>query len=64
LARNILHIQAEPFRDHFEENDRHREILRRIPIQVVANYDVSLYGAALAASLPERKGGGNEEGLS
>jgi len=51
LAKNLSHLDAELFRDHFEENDRHREILQRIPIRVVTNYDVSLYGAALAASL-------------
>jgi glucokinase len=52
LAKNLPHIDQEVFRQHFEENDRHPEILRAIPIQVISNYDVSLWGAAFAASLP------------
>ena len=52
LAKNLSHIQTEVFRQHFEENDRHRDILQAIPIWVITNYDVSLFGAAFAASLP------------
>jgi glucokinase len=44
-----------PYR-HFEENDRHPEILQAIPIRVINNYDVSLLGAAFAASLPGVEG--------
>ena len=58
LTKNISHLKADLFRQDFEENDRHREILQKIPIRVVTNYDVSLYGAALAASLPERSARG------
>jgi len=64
LAKNLPHLQADLFRQHFEENDRHRGILQRIPIRVVANYDVSLYGAALAAGLQEWERRGNDTGLS
>ena len=53
LAKNLSYIDKEVFRQHFEENDRHPEILQVIPIQVVTNYDVSLLGAAFAASLEE-----------
>jgi len=52
LAKNLSHIDREVFRQHFEANDRHPEILRAIPIRVITNYDVSLLGAAFAASLP------------
>ena len=51
LAKNIPHLRTDLFRQSFEENDRHREILQQIPIKVVTNYDVSLYGAAFAATL-------------
>ena len=52
-----LHIDRKVFRQHFEENDRHPEILQAIPIRVINNYDVSLLGAAFAASLPGGEGG-------
>jgi glucokinase len=51
-AKNLSQIQTEVFRQHFEENDRHREMLQAIPIWVITNYDVSPFGAAFAASLP------------
>lgn len=53
LAKNLPHIDSEAFRQHFEENDRHPEILRTIPIRVISNYDVTLLGATFAATLPE-----------
>ncbi|MDH7499295.1 MAG: glucokinase [candidate division NC10 bacterium] len=55
LAKNLSHLEPELFRNHFEDNDRHLEILQGIPIRVVTNYDVSLYGAALAATLCGQK---------
>jgi glucokinase len=57
LAKNLSHIDRKVFRQHFEENDRHPEILQAIPIRVINNYDVSLLGAAFAASLPGGEGG-------
>jgi len=34
-----LHIDRKVFRQHFEENDRHPEILQAIPIRVINNYE-------------------------
>jgi glucokinase len=53
LVKNAHHLSPDLFRRHFEENDRHKELLQKIPIKVLVNYDVSLYGAVFAASLHE-----------
>ena len=53
LVKDAHHLCPELFRRHFEENDRHEERLQSIPIKVVINCAVSLYGAAFAASPQE-----------
>jgi len=41
--------ELKEFITEFKNSDKHSEILKKVPISVVVNYDVSLYGACLAA---------------
>ena len=46
--KNIDIFKSKVFLDEFENAYRRSELLKKIPIYIVNNYDVSLYGACLA----------------
>jgi len=50
-AKNSDMFKKKAFRNEFEQNGRHRALLRQIPIFVLVNGNVSLYGASLAAMM-------------
>lgn len=45
-AKNLSVFRSRAFRDAFYNNDVHIAFLRRTPVYVIADYNVSLYGAA------------------
>lgn len=45
-AKNMGLFEQREFIDEFLCNDVHQELLRRIPVRVITDYNVSLYGAA------------------
>jgi len=48
-SKNVDIFSTEEFLNEFENAYRKKEILKQIPIYIIKNYDVSLYGACLAA---------------
>lgn len=46
-AHNIELFKTSWFLDHFTKNHKQKEILEEIPIMIIGDYNVSLYGAAL-----------------
>lgn len=46
-AHNIELFKTSWFLDHFTRNHKQKEILEEIPITIIGDYNVSLYGAAL-----------------
>ncbi len=53
-AKNIDIFRKSYFMEEFTKADKHQEALKNIPVFVIADYNVSLYGAALAAVLREQ----------
>ena len=54
-AKNKEIFESPEFFNEFENVYQRRDILEEIPIYVIVNYDVSLYGACLAAMLQSQK---------
>jgi len=53
-AKNLSFFQDEVFMKEFEINYAQHKVLKEIPVFVITNYNVSLYGAAnVAANFPE-----------
>jgi glucokinase len=53
-AKNLSFFQDKKFMEEFETNHDQRKILKEIPVFVITNYNVSLFGAAnVAANFPE-----------
>jgi glucokinase len=48
-AKNKEIFQTEEFIQSFEASLKRSDVLKQIPIYLIVNYDVSLYGACLAA---------------
>ncbi|KPA16824.1 glucokinase [Candidatus Magnetomorum sp. HK-1] len=49
--KNPIFFQKSAFMREFEKNYTHKQLLQKIPISLIVNYDVSLLGAAAVASL-------------
>jgi glucokinase len=47
--KNIEIFSTKEFLNEFENAYRRNDILEKVPIHVIVNYDVSLYGACFAA---------------
>jgi glucokinase len=54
-AKNHEIFNSKEFLEEFENGYRREDILKKISIFVVVNYDVSLYGACFAAMLQSKK---------
>jgi glucokinase len=53
-AKNLSFFQDEAFMNEFETNYAQQKVLKDIPVFVITDYNVSLYGAAnVAANFPE-----------
>jgi len=48
-SKNKEIFKSKEFLDEFENAYKRFDLLKKIPIYIVINYDVSLYGACLAA---------------
>jgi glucokinase len=48
-SKNKEAFQSDEFIQTFESSSRRSDVLKRTPIYLIVNYDVSLYGACLAA---------------
>ncbi len=54
-ARNIDLFQRKVFKEEFIHTKNMKGVLEQIPVYAITNYDVSLYGAAVAVKLKERR---------
>ena len=54
-AKNKEIFKSKDFFEEFENAYRRNDILKEIPVYVIINYDVSLYGACFAAMLQSQK---------
>lgn len=46
-AKNISIFQHPVFMEEFVKCGRHSQLLKNVPVYVIANYNVNLYGAAV-----------------
>ena len=53
-AKNKDIFNTREFREEFTNNHKLKKVLEQIPIFVITNYDVSLYGAAVAAEYAKK----------
>ena len=53
-AKNISIFQRKVFKDEFIHTKKMQEVLHQIPIYAVKDYNIGLYGAAVAVELKER----------
>lgn len=54
-SKNKEIFSAPDFFEEFENASQRRDVLKEIPIYVILNYDVSLYGACFAAMCHSQK---------
>ena len=53
-AKNSSIFKSKEFKQEFLNSKKQKKLLEKIPIYLITNYDVSLYGAAVAALLHKR----------
>lgn len=54
-ANNVAMLQQPAFMREFLQCEKQRDVLEKIPVFVIADYNVSLYGAAVYSALMESK---------